>query len=293
MAENKKTKQKNKKVSILIGIASSVVVLMIGYGLYRVLVHLKQTEAANEASQEQFVGVVQVSEQLQEECQKSAAKIVGLLEKQDPAAMLFEYQQHAENCRDVFVAVEGKDVFRNEGNYPDLIIDIAKYQAQTNKKAALEALNFAKTISPWEVYRGPIVCSSKSALEAYSEAIESPPQKKCFNTDTDKEILLGELKKKNFSILPHTLSDENVMFVGTLEADSACPQKVSSALKIVENAVKTNATVEEEQLAIADPSMSRFVFKTQEEDRLILVFTTENKCFKLQSVLIPELYLHE
>lgn len=265
--------------------AAVAALAVVGYFSYRTLSGLKTQEGQRESTQEQFAGGAQISEQLQLECQKSVEKISGLTDAQK---MFNEYKQNAENCREVYFNTEKKGQVRNEGTYPDIIVDIAALAARTDKNRALEFLKYAKTINPWEFYMGPIVCNSLATIEAYSESLSLDENKLCFKVTSDKEKLFSEIKAKNFSVLSKSLSNDRVVSVGSPESEEGCPEKISTITKLVQEAANGNVEVNEEQIKNSENNAVNFVFKTKDEDKVILEFAAVNDCLQLHTVLLPD-----
>lgn len=266
-------------------VAAIAAITVVGYFSYRTLSGLKAQEGQRESTQEQFAGGAQISEQLQFECQKSVEKISTF---SDPQKMFSEYKQNVENCREVYFTTEKKSKIRSEGAYPDIIVDIAALAARTDKTKALEFLTYAKTINPWEFYMGPIVCNSLATIEAYFESLSLDENKLCFKAASDKEKLFSEIKNKNFSVLSKSLSNDRVVSVGSPESEEGCPEKISTITKLVQEAANGNVEVNEEQVKNSENNAINFVFKTKEEDRVILEFAAVNDCLQLQSVLLPD-----
>jgi len=296
----------NKKNQMWIAVAAGL-----GIGLALVLSYVVASGIKREplfsgstsgSTQEQFASEAQTSEQLQSECQKSAEKITSYSDPIEAASvvkMFTEYKQNAENCRNVYFSIEKKSSIssipsiRSEGTYPDLIIDITLLAAKTNKKQAIEMLNFAKSLSPWEYYWGSVLCSSKTTLEAYSEVLTLSDEKICFKPDTDREKLFSEIKNKNFSIFSTSLKYERVVLLGSTNSESACPEKISTVTKLVHRISSENVIVEEEKVTPPDNKRMNFIFKTDSESKLVLKFLALNDCLQLHSVLIPEQQVNE
>lgn len=266
-------------------LAAIAAITVVGFFSYRTLSGIKAQEGQSESTQEQFAGGAQVSEQLQLECQKSVEKISGL---KDAQAMFSEYKQHVENCREVYFNTEKKSKIRNEGTYPDIIVDIAALAARTDKAKALEFLTYAKTINPWEFYMGPIVCNSQATIEAYFESLSLDDNKLCFNVASDKEKLFSEIKSKNFSVLSKSLGNDRVVSVGSPESAEGCPEKISTITKLVQEAANGNVEVNEEQVKNSENNAINFVFRTKDEDKVILEFAAVNDCLQLHTVLLPD-----
>lgn len=291
--KTEKEQSDKKKTALIITVAVFAVAAVIT-GSYKVLSKVQAQKQSAENSQEQFVGTVQVSEQLQDECQRSAEKIAAIAEKHDAVKMFVEYREHAESCSEVYFSIETKGNIRSEGSYPDLIVDIAKLAAKTNKAQAVEMLNFAKTLNPWEYYIGPVVCSSTNAIEAYLEAMTSEEEKVCYNAETDREKLVTEIKNKDFAVLSQLAGGKNgVVYVGTLESDSACPDKKSTIMKLIQRAKASNLVFEEVKSSDQQNSMQRFVFKEKDEVKLELDFVSLDNCLRLQTILISEQQTNE
>lgn len=282
MNDKNKQQQQPKKLKkahlILIGVVICAIVGGLGYTLYI----LKQKEILAESSQEQFAGNTQISEQLQTECQKSVEKISDLSDENE---ITNEFMKYAQTCREVYFYLENGS-FRPEGMYPDLAIDIAQKLAQKNKAKALEVLNFAVKLDPWEYYMGPITCNSKAVIEAHIDSMTMEGERVCFNETEYKEKLLNELQKKNFAILLKSLHEDSVVSVGTIEAGLGCPDKISNVIKVIEKAATGNFSinVEEEK---AENKLVSFIFKTESEDKLILEFVSNKSCLQLRNVLVP------
>ncbi len=279
-----KPKESTAKKAAL-GIAAIAVIASVGYFSYRTLAGIKAKEGQSESTQEQFAGGAQISEQLQLECQKSVEKISVL---HDAQAMFSEYKKNVENCREVYFRAEKKSKIRSEGTYPDIVVDIAALAARTDRTKALEILSFAKTINPWEFYMGPIVCNSLATIEAYFESLSLAENKICFKVSSDKEKLFTEIKNKNFSVLSKSLSNDRVVSVGSPESEEGCPEKISIITKLVQDAAVGNVEVSEEEVKNSENNAVNFVFKTKEEDKLILEFAAVNDCLQLHTVLLPD-----
>lgn len=290
MNNQQEKKPVSKKKQILIGVFAVATISCVLIFSYLTLSKLKEDEKAKELNQEQFAGTAQVSEQLQSECQKSIEKISTL---KDADNQFNEFKINVDNCREVYFNTEGNSNIRTEGMYPDIIVDIAMLAAKTNRNRALEILNFAKGLSPWEFYMGPIVCNSSTTIDAFVESISQKEEKICFNPKTEREKLFAEMKNKNFSILAKTLNYDHVVLVGSPESEEGCPEKISTITKIIQGATSGNLDIEEDKTQSSDDSGMNIVFKTKTDDKLILEFYPQNNCLQLQSVLIPNLPTNE
>lgn len=280
----------SRKKTITIVVVSCIALAAVGVFAYKTLSKIKNQEAAVEASQEQFAGVAQIAESLQAECQKSADRIVTAT---DANAMIAEYKKNVENCREVYFSLESKNKFRGEGMYPDIVVDIAAFIARTDKSKALEVLNFAKTLDPWEFSMGPVVCNSKPVVEAYIESFNSSDDKVCIKSGEYKEKLLPELKARNFSILSKSLSSGRVASMGTPDSEIGCPEKISTITKLAQGATSGDLKLEEEKIEGNENNELSFIFKAANEDKLILQFTPVNDCLELQTLIVPNLQANE
>lgn len=280
----------SKKRTIIIVVFSCIALVVVGAFSYKILSKIKNQEAALEASQEQFAGVAQIADSLQAECQRSADKIVTAA---DANAMIAEYKKNVENCREVYFALESKNIFRGEGMYPDIVVDIAAFLTRTDKSKALEILNFAKDLDPWEFSMGPVVCNSKPVIEAYIESFKTDEEKICFKAAEYKEKLLPELQARNFSILSKSISAGRVASLGTPDSEIGCPQKISLITKLAQGATVGELKLEEEKIEGNENNELSFIFKAANEDKLILQFTPVNECLELQTLIVPNLQTNE
>lgn len=259
-------------------------------GAYYILNRIKTDSTAAQTGQEQFVGGAETSQQLQSECQKSATEIAISPNLENA---VIEFKKHVEPCREVYFSVEKKSQdYRNEGMYPDLVIDLARGLAKADKPKALELLKFAKTLGAWEFNMGPVVCDSKAVVEAYEESLNLPDEKLCIKRAEFKTKLFEELKNKNFSILPKMLPNDKAAWLGVPDSDAGCPEKISSLVKISQNATTGNLSVEEDQQAQETQDLS-VVFKSAAEDKLILQFGAQGDCLELKAALVPGLQSNE
>ena len=89
-------------------------------------------------------------------------------------------------------------------------------------------------------------------------------------------------------MLSKSLSNDRVVSVGSPESEEGCPEKISVITKLVQDAADGNVEVSEEEVKNSENNAVNFVFKTKEEDRLILEFAAVNDCLQLQTVLLPD-----
>lgn len=276
--QNKEIKKLKKNQIIIFG----AIVFAITAALLFVLVKIKKNEEKGFSTQEQFSGSTQISEQLQAECQRSVEK---LNDTTDILELANEFMKNAQNCKEVYFYVEsGK--YRPEGMYPDLVTDIASEIAKKNKEKALEILKFSLGIGDWEYYMGPITCNSKSVIEAYIEALVNEEEHICFDEKNGKAQLLNELNNKNFSILAKSLRQDSVVSAGTIEAGLGCPDKISNIIRFIQKSTEGSLSIQTEEEGSESKTIN-FIFKTANEDKLVLEFSSENSCLQLRNVLVP------
>lgn len=270
--------------------ASVAALLIVGTFSYFTLSKINNERLAAESSQEQFAGGAQVSGALQSECQRAAESISS---GNNIDIMFAEYKKNADNCREAYFSFESKNQFRNEGMFLDLAVDMANFVFKANKSKATEILNFAKGLNPWAFYMGPVTCNSKNVMEAYLESYNLPEEKFCIQVSEYKDKLVSSLKNRDFSIFYKTLSHDRVVTIGALESEVGCPEKISSIVKIAESAARAEANLVEEKIEGNENNDIGFIFKTANEDKLILKFSPINNCLQLQSVLIPNSQANE
>ena len=290
MNSNQEQKEAEKRKKILLAAIAIVFFAVLVTGAYFLLNKIRNEKAVSQASQEQFVGGAETSQQLQAECQKSAIEI-STNPNLDTA--IAEYKKHVESCREVYFTIEKKSSeIRNEGMYPDLVVDIANLAAKKDKSKALEFLNFAKSIGTWEFYMGPVVCDSKRVVEAVIESLGLPDEKICIKRTNFKKDLLPALQNRNFEIFAKLLPNYKAAWLGLPDSDIGCPEKLSSLIKIAQNATAGTVAGEEDQRNLESQDVS-VVFKSKTEDKLIVQFALINECLELKAVLVPGLQTNE
>lgn len=299
---DKKNRKKKRDTVILAGV--TLIMLFLVFILYKSWLQVgEKQKSLNDSAQEEFVGDVQVSESLQADCQRSAEKIALLEKSGNVTAMFAEYQLNANNCKQAYFSFEKKIRQKNtkneeigaevnvEGVYPNLAIDIALVAAQSNKMKAIEILNFAKSIGSWNFDIGPIACESKTVIEAYLESLNLPDEKICFKKDLDTEKLISALKDGNFSVLSSSLQNTRVVYLGLINSDVGCPEKISSAIRFIQKTIGPDYNVVEAQQNIEQHNVTNFIFKTtglEPEDKLTLVFDTIEECMQLKYILVTD-----
>ncbi len=282
--DQQKVKSGQKKNQIIFVISSFSALIVVGLIAFFALSKIKENKDLSAGmSQDQFEGEVQISSQLQTECQGSAAKISKM---QDASAMEIEYRQSAENCKDVYFALEAESAIRKEGMYADIVVDIAKKLLISEKSKAIELLKFAREIKTWDFYLGPTSCESQQVLDAYIEAFSSSDEKTCLASSDIQNKLVPELKTKNFSFLSKISPSNEVVWLGAPESDLGCPEKVASILEILKKLTSGSVTAE----AVPSENEGNQVnvsLKLSDKEMITLVLQGEQNCMKLNSVLIP------
>jgi hypothetical protein len=277
-------KGQKKKNQIIFVISSFSALIIVGVIAFFALSKIKENkDIAAGMSQDQFEGEVQISSQLQAECQSSAAKISKM---QDAAAMETEYRQNAENCKDVYFALEVESAIRKEGMYADIVVDIAKKLATTDKAKAVDLLKFAREIKTWDFYLGPTSCESQQVLDAYIESFSSTDEKICVASTDIQSKLIPELVAKNFALLSKISPPNEVVWLGAPESDLGCPEKISSILEILKK-LTTGSVGAEVAPSENDGSQVNVSLKLSDKETITLVLQGEQSCLKLNSVLIP------
>lgn len=279
-----------RKISIIFVAKSFVALLLVGLSAYFILSKIKNDKLSNPVSQDQFEGTAEVSSQLQIECQKSAVKIS---EQKDIAAIETEYRQNAENCKDVYFVLESEGSFRKEGMYADLVVDIAKIISKSNNPKAVELLQFAKKIKPWDFYLGPVSCDSQHVLDAYIESFSTEEQKTCIKQADLKTLVIPELQNKNFSILSKMVLPQDVVWMGIPESDVGCPEKISSVLQSLKKLTSGSIVVDDKQPDTNENSTLNINIKLSDTESIALIFSQKQECLNLSSILIPNLEISE
>ncbi len=280
--------------SQIIKLAASLllVAVVVSCGSYLILKKVRQNEEAKlNAPQEQFSAQAESSQQLQSECQASVQKIA---KAENTKNAFEEYKRHADNCREIYFSIETSSICRNEGMYPDVVLDLITTASKTDHGFAMEMLKYAQTLGPWQLYMGPIVCESKPVLQAYEESLNTKENSLCLKIADIKTQLEPQLKNKNFAVLSQLLPQSKVAWLGSPDSDVGCPEKFSN---IVASAVKaTQGSMKFEELASqqSDKRNISFVYKTQnDDDSLVLEFGVAGECLQFQAALIPGLQANE
>lgn len=289
-AEDNQRKTSKKKL-ILLSVLGLVGFALVIVGSVYILSKIKN-RTSETPTQEQFVGQAQSSDQLQSECQNSANQLV---QNEDLNQAFDEYKKHAENCREVYIASEDESrKYRAEGMYPDLVEDLIKRALVENKSLALDILKFARGLPAWEFYQGPIVCSSAKVLDAWEELLKSTAEKVCYKPSDFQEKIVGQLKDKNFSVLELLQSPSSVAWLGSPESDTGCPEKLSSIIKISQNATNGGVQIKDGQRVTEQNILSVVFAANSDSDKLILEFAPQaDGCVRFESALVPNLQTNE
>ena len=289
--DNQKTEQDAKKRTLIFAVTAAVAVALVSAIAFVTLRSLKNQQSGPAAlSQEQFESAPELSSALQSECQESAIKLATLKNSEELEA---EYKAHVENCREVYFSIEVESPFRKEGMYADLAVDLAHFFLKESKDKALGIINFAKSLKPWEFYLGPVSCDSHHVLDAYLESLNLSSDKACISMTQYKEKLIPELQNKNFKILKSMLSNKDVIWMGQPESDVGCPEKTSSVQDLMTKLMPGTITIEDPKIEDTDPSQLLLTLKNNGEDKVVLVFRSENACLQIRSMLVPNLEVVE
>jgi hypothetical protein len=285
--KNKTSKKKIILLSVLGALGFAGVVAGSMFTLSKI-----KARTSEASTQEQFVGQAQSSDQLQAECQNSADE---LIQNEDLNQAFDEYKKHAENCREVYISsVDESRNYRSEGMYPDLAEDLIKRAQLENKTLALDILKFAKELPAWEFYQGPIVCSSAKVLDAWEELLKSNAEKVCYKPSEFQEKVVGQLKDKNFAVLELLQSNNSVAWLGSPESDTGCPEKLSSIIKISQNATAGGVQIKDGQRATEQNVLSVVFAEDANSDKLILEFAPQaDGCVRFEAALVPNLQTNE
>lgn len=310
---------KRRNFYIYIGVSAAALII-VGAISFFILMKLKQSQSGEPtAGQEQFEGATQISSQLQTECQNSAAKI---LKSKDLDYIQAEYKQNAENCKDVYFALdEGKNEekdgkaaevgakeesdslaavgyknisFRKEGMFADLVVDIARLLAEKELPKAIELLQFSRKIKSWDFYLGPVSCDSQHVLDAYIESFQKTTENECVPPEELQNRFAKELINKNYHFLYKFINNKDVIWLGVPESDIGCPEKIASIIQTLEKLITGPVVVEQTSSRTDQEHPSEnLVVKLSDKENIIFVFNHENKCAKLSSVLIPNVEIPE
>ena len=293
--DQKQEATKKKKNQIIFVISSFSALIVVGVIAFFGLNKIKALKAADILSgdilsQDQFEGGVEISSQLQAECQTSANKLAKL---QDNAALEQEYRQNAENCKDVYFALENNPPFRKEGMYADLVVDIAKHISKTDKPKAIELLKFAREIKAWDFYLGPVSCDSQHVLDAYIETYALAEGKACYTAADIKTKMSPDLIKKDFSFLSKMVYENEVVWLGMPESDVGCPEKMASVIEVLKKLTPGQITVDDSQVEPNENNQLNLNIKLSDKENITLILASEQQCLKLSSVLVPNLEVSE
>lgn len=288
---NGQDEQQSKRKTIAFIISAVVAILLVLTIGYYTLTKIKGDQAKSDVmSQEQFESSPVVSSNIQAECQQSAVKLTQLKKIDD---LENEFKAHAENCREVYFAIDGESKFRKEGMYGDLAVDLAHYALKESKARAVEILTFAKTLRPWEFYLGPVSCESQHVLDAYLESLDLPAEKFCIKPSEYKQKLFAAIQAKDFNIFRSMLSNDDVVWMGQPESDVGCPEKISSVIEVIKKLTEGPINIEEPKVDANNGTDFYISIKSHETEKVALVFKPENDCLQIKSVLVPNLEVSE
>ena len=281
----------SKTRNIVFTVVAIAAVLAVGGISFVTLSKIKVEQKASDVmSQEQFESSPVISSNLQSECQQSANKIAQLKKINELES---EFKAHVENCREVYFSIEGDSKFRKEGMYADLAVDLAHYAFKDDKNKSIEILNFAKTLKPWEFYLGPVSCDSHHVLNAYLESLELPNEKICIKPSDYRQKLFAEIQNKNFNIFKSMLSNQEVVWMGQPESDVGCPEKISTIIEVIKKLIPGSIQIEEPKVDANNGTDFYISVKSNDVEKVALVFKPENDCLQIKSILVPNLEISE
>lgn len=288
--DQQKEQAQKRRNQIIFVICSFSALVVVGLIAFFALTKIKSQRLSDVLSQDQFEGTAEISSQLQGECQSSATKISKL---KDIAAAEQEYRQNAENCKDVYFAIEGESPFRKEGMYADLVVDIAKELAKTDKTKAVDLLKFAQGIKSWDFYLGPVSCDSQHVLDAYIETYSLAADKTCLQASDMKSKISQNIASKNFDFLSKMVAENEVVWLGMPESDVGCPEKISSITQIIQKLTSGSISLDEIPAELNENNQINVNIKLSDKENVTLIFATHENCLKLSSVLVPNLEVSE
>lgn len=289
--QNNQENQQSKGRNIVFAAVATVAVICVGFIGYFTLSKIKGEQVASEVmSQEQFESSPVISSNIQSECQQSAVKLTQLKKIDE---LMAEFKMHVENCREVYFSVDGDSKFRKEGMYADLAIDLSHYAYKDDKAKSIEILNFAKTLKPWEINLGPVSCDSHDVINAYLESLQLTAEKTCIKASDYKKKLLTEIENKNFNIFRSLISNQDVVWMGQPESDVGCPEKISTIIEVIKKLTQGSIQIEDPKTDENNGNDFYISIKSNNTEKVALVFQPEKECLQLRSVLIPNLEISE
>lgn len=285
--DNQNDQQVAKRKNIVFAATAGVALIIVAVVGYITLSKIKGEQGPSDSiSQEQFQTTPEISTALQSECQDSAVKIASMSDIDDVFA---EYKMHAEVCREVYFSIDRDSLFRKEGMYADLAVDFAHYAFKKDKNKAAEIFNFAKSLTPWEFYLGPVSCDSHHVLDAYIESLNLVDEKVCIKPTQFQEQLIPQLQAKKYNILKGMLAPQEVVWMGQPESDVGCPEKISAIIEVIKKLTPAETTVEVPKQEDTESNDLLLSIKSGGQDKVALVFRPENECLQLRSLLVPSL----
>lgn len=259
-------------------------VILIFVGLY-----IKNKVAPPSSSQdinpESFQGPAEVSGVVQQECVSIAARI---LKNSDCAEAESEFFASLDACKSVGISEA------SEGIYPDLSFKVAQcyFESKNDGPSAARVLEKVQTeVGEWEVFEGPVSCSSKNIIAAKSEAYLETRKLSC--GPENFQALLESLKKKEFASLKSFLAPGATVTQGFVDSDANCPDAVSEVFKNMEKLTMTGTFEVKEASDSSNPEApaadsDRYVeFSNADKKIMMLQFRkTEGDCFQFSALLV-------
>lgn len=262
--------------------------------LYKFLIGSKISLPGMDAGingQDAFQAPAEISTSLQIECQASVEKIDKLETCEEKET---EFLGKATNCVGYSYALETPKTLDTDGQYSDIVFDIAACYKKSGDDKNTKAIALLKKVEselpPWEVNLGPISCDSKSTLAAYLDAYSAASTFACTKA-TDLEKVVTQLQSKDLGFLKQLLWSNHVPELGLRDSDVSCPESLkeitNSLAKALSQSVKVSLNNDQQK----NDSMSTFIEINKGTDlvALLKVATNPDGCLYLDSVLVSNL----
>lgn len=245
--------------------------------------------AAELQAQDAFQAPAEMSTALQIECQASVEKIDKSTNCEEQES---EFFTKSGNCLSYSFAIEKPKQLATEGQFGDLIFNIARcYQNQNppNLAAATQALKKAKDLPPWEVSMGAVTCDSQATLNAYIDSYSPSSQFSCVKADA-LNTFVASLQSKDLGFLSTLLWSQHIPQLGLKDSDVFCPENLknisTSLQKILSQSVTINLSQSDENKT---PGTTYLEFtKGSDQIALLKLATTPEGCLYLHSLLTVE-----
>ena len=108
-----------------------------------------------------------------------------------------------------------------------------------------------------------------------------------------KQKLFSELQNKNFSIFRNLISNEDVVWMGQPESDAGCPEKISTIIEVVKKLTAGLISIDDPKTDENNGTDFYVSIKSNQAEKVALVFRPEGDCLQLKSILVPNLEISE